>query len=176
MVERRNGQHPNDPNPDPIERSEDMQRVWELRRNRHTFAEIAKIMRMSPSTVHKLFKEGLKLQMPQAAEEDRLLAIQQIDEMLSQARDVFDAALDNTEKLKALMLQDRLLKSKRELMGLDAAVKFQGTVTHQTQLDQEVQELARQLQEEQRQEAGINGHDLHRRQRTPSPHRRSRNS
>lgn len=154
MVERRNGQHPNHPNPDPIEQSENWRRVWELRRERKTFTEIAEEMGISRSTAHKYFKEGLKLQMPQAAEEERILAIQQLEEQMADAKKATDRLAHDPEKmLKGIELQVKIGKQIRELMGLDAPTKFQGSVKHTTPVDEELQTLADELAKQQEEEA-----------------------
>jgi methylphosphotriester-DNA--protein-cysteine methyltransferase len=155
MVERRNGQHPNHPHPDMVERSEQMREVWDRRRENETFTEIAEAMGISRSTAHKLFKEGLKLQMPQAAEEERLLQIQQQEELIAEAFRTLKRITDPVDRLKALLAINTLYKSRRDLMGLDAPTKFQGTMTHTTPVDQELQTLAEELARAQEEEARL---------------------
>lgn len=167
-MERRNGQHPNHPNPDPVDLAPLWREVWDRRRNRETYTEIAEAMGISRSTAHKYFKEGLKLQMPQAAEEERILSIQLLEEQLAEAKKATDRLAKDPEKmLKGIELQVKIGKQIRELMGLDAPTKFQGSVTHTTPIDSELQELADELAREQEQEARKYGDRdrLHNRQR-----------
>ncbi len=138
--------HLNDPNPDPIARQERINEVWERRRRGESFALIAEEMSMSSSTAHKLFKEGLFQQAPQGAEEERVLAIQQLDELYYQSMKALDDIVDPLEKLKALAMLNTILKSRRELMGLDAPTKFQGVVHNVDARELELAALIREME------------------------------
>lgn len=139
MVERRNGQPINHPHPDPVERAEQINQIWEYKRAGRSYKWIGETMGMSSSTAHKLFKEGLMMQAPPAAEEERILAVQQMEVLFEIGMDQIKLILDPLDKIKALVHLDKLVKSRRELLGLDAAIKFQGMIHEVTQQDLEIQ-------------------------------------
>jgi len=158
-IERRLGQSINHPNPDPVERAEQIRLVWEMRRDGATFPLIAEKLNCSTSTAHKLFKEGLRMNAPPGAEEERILAVQQLDELYHQGIEALRQIIDPVDKLKALVVLDRLLKSRRELLGLDAPTKFQGHVAALTEHDLEIREMiqAFQMQAEQQEREQTDG-------------------
>jgi hypothetical protein len=141
-LERRLGQHLNDPKPDPVERQEQINKVWEMKRLGHTFAEIAEEMKCSTATAHKLFKEGRQQLAPPGAEEMRVLALMQMEENYAELTRLSDEVIDNPDlKLKLILARDKLLKSMRELMGTDAAIKYKQMVEVETEDDHEFADI-----------------------------------
>jgi hypothetical protein len=107
------------------ERLDKINKVWEYRRAGKTFDWIAEEMEFCQKTARNLFKEGLQLQAPPGAEEERILAVQQNEEQYAQAADLYNDTTDVTERVRILSVMDKLLKSRRELLGIDAPTKFQ---------------------------------------------------
>ncbi len=98
------GKHQNHPQPNPVVRHERILEVWKYKRAGRSYAWIAETMGISASTAHKYLKEGLMIQAPQAAEEERIIAIQQLDELYAEGRETLDALSDPLDRLKALQM------------------------------------------------------------------------
>lgn len=140
----------NHPRPPQHERVERINLVWKYRREHKTFPWISETMGISVSTAHKYFKEGYRMKAPPGAEEDRVLAIEHLDEMLADAKEAYNELVEPLEKLKALEVMNKLLKSKRDLLGLDAPTKFQGVVHN---VDAQELELAQMIERMKAQDA-----------------------
>ena len=144
-MERRDGKSRNHPVPDPVERMEYVRQVWDMRRDHVPYNEICEKLDIGRATAHKYFKLALGLAAPRVTDEERELAIEQIEAHLHKANQLYAQTTDIDIRLKILMTMDRLLKSKRDLMGLDSAKKFEVKATVQSELDGEIEALNDEL-------------------------------
>ncbi len=139
--ERRDGKSPNHPIADPVERSEWIEKVWAMKRNNETYDTISEELGISRATAYKYFKEGLLMHAPPGAEEERIMLVQQLEQLLYVAQKIMDGTNDDETKLKAMDRVMKLYKVKRDLLGLDADKKFKVKHEHTTPMDEEIEEL-----------------------------------
>lgn len=138
------GKARNHPRPNEADLVEKMELIWDLRREeRLTFRQIGEKLNISHGNARKWFGEAVKRKLQATPDEmaERVLAIQQIEEEEAATWDLFQGAFDENVKLKALTHLDKLRKSKRELLGLDAAQKFDLRHTQESEQDTEIRDL-----------------------------------
>lgn len=145
--ERRDGKSIHNPVPDPVQRAEYEKKVWELKREHWTFPEIAEELDISVSTAYKYWKGALKTHMPPAAEDERLLMVQQLENSMRKCMEIMNGTIDDDIKLKAMDRLIRLFKRKAEMLGLDADKKFRVRHEHSTPLDGEIEDLMEEFEE-----------------------------
>lgn len=138
-MERRNGQHPNDPHPDIFEHAENILRAWDLKAAGKSYKQVAEELGCSISTAHKYVQEAFKSQMPPSAEHERLLMVQQYDNHIGDILAQVDNGVDPDQYAKLMNTLEKYLHSKRQLLGLDAPTKFQGTIGVAAQADLDIQ-------------------------------------
>jgi hypothetical protein len=117
--------HPNHPKPDPAIRQPKINQVALYKAQGKSFAWIAEKMEISSATAWGYYQEYCKDQGAPEAKAVRNLALEQYEELIQKAWAVMDEAFEPADKLKAIAVLDKLLKSVRELFGTDAAIKYQ---------------------------------------------------
>jgi hypothetical protein len=85
--------------------------------------------------------------MPPAAEDERLLMVQQLENSMRKCMEIMDGTIDDDIKLKAMDRLIRLFKRKAEMLGLDADKKFRVRHEHSTPLDGEIEDLMEEFEE-----------------------------
>lgn len=148
-MERRDGKPSTHPRSNMVELADYINKIWEYRRENVPFDVIAEELGISSSTARKYFKEGYQMNAPPGAAEERILLVQQLEQLLYRAQQMLDGSVNDPDKaVKLLNVMSKLLKDKRELLGLDAAKKFEIKETVTTPLDNEIEGLMDKLGKE----------------------------
>ncbi len=144
-MERRDGKSQHYPRPDPVQKMEMMERIWELKGQFWTFAEIAEEVGVSAKTAHKYFHQYELIRVPPNVEQERLMHLQQIESMLARAHRLLARAPDVETELKVLAEIRAWMKDHRHFLGLNAEKKFRVTSVSTTETDEHIAELMKQF-------------------------------
>jgi hypothetical protein len=138
-MERRDGKSQHNPRPDPVQKMEMMQIIWERKREWATDAEIAEELGISKKTVWKYFHEYELFLVPPSVEQERLLHIQQIQDMMAELGQM-KARYKEPEVLLKIMAELRaLMKDYRRFMDMEGPKRHAHTV--QSEFDAEFGKL-----------------------------------
>jgi transcriptional regulator with XRE-family HTH domain len=147
-MERRDGKNHHNPRPDPVQKFEMMEEIWERKRKHQTFEQIGKAMGISATTAWSYFYEYKNHRIPPSVEQDRLMALEHLQaelERYSKIRELLVAQNDVELQLKIGEHMRRLLADYRKAQGLDAAKKYEITGRVTTPVDEELADLAAQF-------------------------------
>lgn len=120
------------------ERIEDEIKALELRRAGVTYPEIGQQLGINPGTAHRYVFAALARTQQEPADEVRKIEVDRLDRM---QRAYWPGVLRGDEKAGQLML--RIQERRAKLLGLDAPVKHDVTLTDA--VSAEIAELAQQL-------------------------------
>jgi hypothetical protein len=121
-------------------------RALELRANYKTLREIGAELGVSHQTAARWIDEEMKRIITPPAEHLVKLELQRYDQWTKVLLERLDSGGD-PEKIIPLLF--KASKSRRELLGLDAAIKVDATVTETTQEDLALQEMLREARAKQ---------------------------
>lgn len=138
-MERRDGKSQHHPQADPVQKMEMMQRIWELKKDFLTFAEIGEELGISSKTAWKYFHEYELFLVPPSVEQERLMHIEQMQTMLAQLGRMQRKYQEPEMQLKILAELRALMKDYRRFMEMEGTKRVSHTV--QTQFDAEMEEL-----------------------------------
>lgn len=147
-MERRDGKSINDPTPDPVQKMEMMQEIWARKADLESFEQIGKALGISASTAWKYFHEYELYLVPPSVEQDRLMAMNQLEKRIAEAAKMQRLCGNDVELwLKVSEHIRKLLGDYRRLQGLDAAKKHEHKVKQTTQMDSDIEGLLEQFGE-----------------------------
>lgn len=138
-MERRDGKNQHYSRPDPVQKMEMMQIIWERRKEFVTYAEIGEELGISGKTAWKYFHEYELFLVPPQVEQERLMHVQQMEEMIARAHRLLKRAPDVETELKILAELRAWMKDYRRFMGMEGAKNVKHTV--QTEFDASMKEL-----------------------------------
>jgi hypothetical protein len=147
MAERRNGQPQTHPRPDPVERHEQQMRAVEMKRQGHTFPQIAEELKCGIATAHKLFKQGLATMEPPGMREELAVIRMQLEEQFYEIQQDLLHTNDAAERVKLYTAALANMRERRTLYGgADINVKH----TFQDQFSKEMEDLHAAFDEDQK--------------------------
>lgn len=122
--------------------AEQAERAFELKARGWTYARIAAELGVGVSTVHSRIHHAADKRLSPKIDHYRAVMDQQIDEAESHVMAIVEDPTIRPElRLAAIDRWGRLLERRAKLHGLDAPVRLEGTVTHKTQQDAELEAL-----------------------------------
>lgn len=158
------GKHKNNPCPNPVIRSEQIEFVWRHSRLGYTQAWIGENMptdlggRCTQSTVSKLMKEGRQLHAPPAAEDERILALQRNQEQYQALALVLEGGLEPDVLVKVISAMDRIERTRHDLLGIKAPKRIDLTTHEVDNTDIELNEIINEAKTKRaKREAEIHG-------------------
>lgn len=113
----------------------------EMRAKAATYREIAMALGVSLDTAHRWVNEEMKKVITPPSEHLVKLELMRYDRMMKRLEEELENGGDPVRVIPAMM---RVSKGRRELLGMDAAVKVDATVYESTQEDLQLQELLRE--------------------------------
>ncbi len=138
-MERRDGKSQHNPRPDPVQKMEMMEYIWERKRAWATDAEIAEELKISKKTVWKYFHEYELFLVPPSVEQERLLHIQQIQQMMAELGQAASRYKEPETWLKIMAELRALMKDYRRFMDMEGPKRHAHTV--QSEFDAAFSEL-----------------------------------
>ena len=127
-MERRDGKNQHHPRPDPVQKMEMMQHIWERKREWATDAQIAEELGISKKTVWKYFHEYELFLVPPNVEQERLLHIQQIQDMMAELGQMKERYKEPETLLKIMAEMRALMKDYRRFMDMEGPKRHAHTV------------------------------------------------
>lgn len=118
--------------------------VYEYRLRGLTVREIAESTGTPRSTVHRWIRELTEARMQESQSELLAVELDRLDRYLAKLEQRLEMHPGRTETILPLLL--KLSERRAKLLGLDAALKVDATVTETTQADIELAELIRNAQ------------------------------
>jgi len=138
-MERRDGKNQHNPIPDPVQKMEMMQQIWAMKKEWMTFDEIGESLGISGKTAWKYFHEYELFLVPPSVEQERLLHIEQMNEMLAELGRMKRRYKEPDMQLKILAEMRALMKDFRRFMDMEGPKRHAHTV--QTEFDAAMNEL-----------------------------------
>lgn len=115
---------------------------FDLKAQGKTVRQIAEILGLGKSTVQRRIEQAVDDTVSPRVETYRAIQDQQIDQAMAVVLAIITDPDANADlRLKAIDRLGRLMERRARLHGLDAPVKVEGTVTHQTQQELELAAL-----------------------------------
>lgn len=145
-MERRDGKSQHHPRPDPVQKMEMMQRIWELKEQWWTDAQIGEALGISKKTVWKYFHEYELFLVPPSVEQERLMHVRQLQNLMAQVATMKDRYVANPELfLKYVAELRNLMKDYRRFMDMEGPKRHAHTV--QTEFDEAFAKLEDEFSE-----------------------------
>lgn len=144
-MERRDGKSQHHPIPDPVENMELMERIWDLKSQFWTFREIAEEVGLAHKTVQKYFHRYELFRVPVNVEQERLMHLQQLEEMIARAHRLLKRAPDVETELKILAEIRAWMKDQRHFLGLNSETKLRVKNVNTTEMDENISGLLKEF-------------------------------
>lgn len=134
--------YPSQVNGNAATQAQEASEAFDLKARGKTVRQIAEIMGLGKSTVQRRIEQAVDDIVSPRVETYRAVQDQQLDQLQAQFGPILeDASAPYDLKLKAADRLLRVMERRARLHGLDAPVKVEGIVTHQTQQEVELESL-----------------------------------